>query len=674
MQHRSLLKLFCICSLASALGCAGERGALRPGMEAGCTALRVQGPGALTTDSGLSFEVPAGFAAVAECGVVSLVSDEFDLWLVELGDMELEAAIDEAWSRVAPDFAGRVDSSREPPASPPWDAFLVRNYVADEAELIAQAVARKRGDAVYVHLVRATAPVLDKRAAQIRAFIGSMEVPGAEEHDLSEASAGSVRGETESIDALIAEALAQTGTPGLALAVIEDGAVVYAKGYGVRRLGEEAAVDADTLMMIGSVTKSLTTLMMSGLVDAGQLGWQRKVQDVYPRFALGDAELAARLEVQHLVCACAGLPRKDMPLILEYEGKGPDDVFAELARMEPSTGFKETYQYQNHMVAAAGYVSALAVAPEADPGATYRALMRQRVFEPMGMQRTTLALERAVADANHARPHAQALDGSHRRIALDHERFADYVAPAGAVWSSAAEMARYVITEMNGGRAPDGTRVVSRAALEKRWQPQVTMAKDVTYGLGWVRAKQKGLRLLTHGGGTMGFATKVTFYPDEQRGFVMISNGTGGHLVAGIAARRLFEIWFGGDEKVAEQLAYAVAAQRQERAKALERCSRPAADWIAPLLGDHVHPELGVLSIARSGDGIELDAGNYRSTLLRYDRPDGKVSLTCTDPPLAGIELVLPADDGGEEPDTTLILTRGQERYELKKLAPSDAG
>lgn len=669
MHHRSPTKLFLLCALALALGCAGERGALRPGMEAGCTTLRVQGPGALTTDSGLSFEVPAGFSAVAECEVVSLVSDEFDLWLVELGDLELDAAIDAAWSRVAPDFAGRVDSSRRPPASPPWDGFLVRNYVADEAELIAQAVARKRGDRVYVHLVRATAPVLDKRAAQIRAFISSMEVPGAEEQDLSGVEAASVRGETAALDAIITEALAETGTPGLALAVIEDGAVVYAKGYGVRRLGEEAAVDADTLMMIGSVTKSLTTLMMASLVDAGELAWQRKVQAVYPKFSLGDAELAARLEVQHLVCACAGLPRKDMPLILEYEGKGPDDVFAELAQMEPSTGFKETFQYQNHMVAAGGYVAALAVDPEADPGATYRALMRQRVFAPLDMQRTTLALERAVADANHARPHAQALDGSHQRIALDHERFVDYVAPSGAVWSSAAEMARYVITEMNGGRAPDGTRVVSQAALEKRWQPQVTMAKDVSYGLGWVRAKQKGLRLLTHGGGTMGFATKVTFYPDAQRGFVMIANGTGGHLVESVAARRLFEIWFGGDGKATEQLAYAVATERRERKKALARCSRPQSDWIAPLLGDHVHPELGVLSIMRSGDAIELDAGNYRSTLLRYDRPDGKVSLTCIDPPLAGIELVLPADDGGEAPDTTLILTRGQERYELKKLA-----
>jgi len=80
------------------------------------------------------------------------------------------------------------------------------------------------------------------------------------------------------------------------------------------------------------------------------------------------------------------------------------------------------------------------------------------------------------------------------------------------------------------------------------------------------------------------------------------------------------------------------------------------------------------LAIQQQADAIELDAGNYRSTLLRYDRPDGKVSLTCTAPPLAGIELVLPADDGGEAPDTSLILTRGQERYELKKLPPGDAG
>jgi CubicO group peptidase (beta-lactamase class C family) len=652
-----------------AAGCATGQGAIADSNKTSqCTQAHVQGPGILTTESGLAFEVPSGFSATAKCELVTLESDEFDLWALQLDDMDLKQAIDEAWARVVNGFTGKVETSLEPPAEQPWEAVLIRNYVVDDKKVFSQAVARRREGKVYVHLVRGTIPVLDKRGAQLRAFIGSMKVPGSKEIDLTDVVAQSVAGRTDQIDELIAECIERTGTPGLSMAIVEDGEIVYAKGYGVRKQSEPANVDPDTLMMIGSVTKSMTTLMMASLVDDGKLSWNSKVTDVYPGFSLGDEELSKKLEIQHLMCACAGLPRKDIPLVLENEGKSAKDVFRELARMKPSTGFQETFQYQNHMVAAGGYVAALSVAPDEDAHATYCELMRDRVFGPIGMDRTTLDLDRAAKDDNHAWPHAQALDGAHQSISLDHERFATYIGPSGGVWSTASEMARYLITEMNVGLSPDGKKVVTRKNLEKRWEPQVTVSKDVFYGLGWMQAKKKGLRLITHGGGTMGFATRVAFYPDKKRGVVMISNGTGGHLVEGIVQSRLDEIWFGIDEKIRQRLTFALEADKKERAKILGRASVPKTDFMKPLIGKHIHPELGVISIEERGGSYFLDAGTHRSAVLRYARSDGRTSLICADPPLAGVELILPP--AGEK-DISFILERGQERYDLVKQAPN---
>ncbi len=643
------------------LGCAKQ--VPEPQTDYSCAPSEVTGPEVITTVSGLKLEVPKGFTARDTCEWVELLDNEFDVWVLEVTGADLGQAIDGAWAEVDPHFKAVVDKTFEPPPSEPFDGMLIRNYVVDANGLFAQAVALSKGDTIYVQLICCAIPVLEKRGAQISTFLMSMKVPGHKEEDLSSLSAGSVVGKTDAIDAFIEQTMKGTNTPGLSLALVEDGKVVYSKGYGVKKLGESALVNADTLMMIGSVTKSMTTLMMASLIQEGKLSWEAKVTDVYPEFALGDMELAKKLEVQHLVCACAGLPRKDMPLIFEYEGKRAQDVFKELATMKPTTGFKETFQYQNHMVAAGGYIAAMSVAPDAELCETYSKLMQERVFAPLGMIRTTLNMDKAVQDANHAIPHAFGLDGRHEAISLDHERFASAISPSGAVWSSASEMANYIIAEMNGGVSPDGVQVVDKANLEKRWEPQVTVSKDVYYGLGWIFHEEKGLRVVSHGGGTMGFATVVTFYPDMSRGVVMISNGTGGHIVEGFVGSLLKEIWFGTDEKVGEQVKFVLQAVEKQRADTVTRSSEPTKEFMKPLLGEHFHSELGKLIIEKEDSGYSMDVGTYRTGILKHERSDGKTTLICTDPPLAGVELILPATKGV----VTLILNRGQEKYEFTK-------
>jgi CubicO group peptidase (beta-lactamase class C family) len=645
---------------ALTLDCASG-GGQHPGVPPGAAKL-LTGPCEVVTPAGAKLQVPAGFRAQQRGNMIALLEPDgaAKATLVELEGHDLAAAVKAAWAATDPAAAWKVERSLNPPPSGGYDGLYVEIYVARQDRTRASAVARRKGKWIWVQLVQGKPADLDKRAAQLKTFFSGMQAPGIKKDDLSARKPRSITASKAKLVAFIEAALQATGTPGLSIAVVERGKVVLAEGFGVLEQGKAAKVSADTLMMIGSVSKSLTTLMMATLVDAKKLSWTAKVTAVDPKFRLADARLTKALTVEQLVCACAGLPRKDLPLILEYQGKDDTHVYAELSKMKPSTGLKETFQYQNHMVAAGGYVAAHALDPAgASRSKTFVRAMKERVFLPMGMTRTTLDHDAAIKATNRAVPHSQDLWARHHPLSLEQERFATYIGPSGGIWSSAREMARYVITELNRGVAPDGKRVVSAANLTHRWEPQVKVSAKASYGLGWVVAKTKGLRKITHGGGTMGFATKVSFFPDKGLGVVMISNGTGGHLVENVVQARLLELWFGVNDKAQALLDFVLKEQKKEIAKLKKRTGAPGKAWIAPLLGAHQNDEIGAISLsAAPGGHYMLDAGEYKTKLLRYSKPDGKTVLLFSDPPLAGLEIFPLAGEAG-----TLEMRRAQERY-----------
>lgn len=629
----------------------------------------VRGPASVETASGATLAIPAGLSATSRGDIVRLIDpdDAVDVFLVEIEGAkdELPASIEAAWRRVESEAVPVVDETTTPPSSDGWDAVVIQQYVKDADGRMAQAIARQKGPNAYVTLLRGAPGDLEKRAAQIRSFIGSLKVEGLREEDLSQRAATPIAASLAELESFIEAALAATDVPGFQIAIVEGDEIVFAKGYGVRAVGKADPVDADTLMMIGSVSKSMTTMMMASLVDDGVLAWDAKVVDVYPSFRLGDPALRDALLVEQLVCACTGLPRKDLPLILEYENKSAEDVFAELATFEPTTGLKETFQYQNHLVAAGGYIAAQLAKPDAPLAEAYADSMKARIFTPIGMTRTTLDLDRAIADPNHATPHSLNAEAKHEPVSFDHERFATYVQPSGGIWSTANEMAKVALTEIHRGVAPSGERVASEKNVVHRWAPQVAIADGVHYGLGFVTSEKHGLRTISHGGGTMGFATKLAFMPDKKVGVVMISNGTGGHMVEGLVESRLRELWFGVDEKSADRLKFAAKNQAEQFAKLASETKPLDAAWATPFLGVHTNPEIGTLTLEAKGGEYWMDAGNYRTRLLAYVGADGERTLFFADPPLMGIMLVpVDAEKG------TFEMRRGQERYPFEKARP----
>lgn len=197
-----------------------------------------------------------------------------------------------------------------------------------------------------------------RRGAQINLMMSTMLPKGYERETFAGKKARRLGDqEIAELTAYIERGLKESGIPGTSVGIIQDGEVVFSGGFGVRELGRPEKVDGDTLYMIASNSKGLTTLLLAKLVDEGKIDWKDKVVDVLPGFKLGDEETTQQVLVEHLVCACTGLPRQDMEWILDFDSYTPETSMDLLGTMQPTTGFGEMFQYSNVMASAGGYVA-----------------------------------------------------------------------------------------------------------------------------------------------------------------------------------------------------------------------------------------------------------------------------------------------------------------------------
>jgi CubicO group peptidase (beta-lactamase class C family) len=464
------------------------------------------------------------------------------------------------------------------------------------------------------------------------------------------------------------------------VAVVQNGVMVFGQGFGVRELGQPAPVTVDTLLRIGSVTKSFSSLLTATLVDAGRLTWETPLVDVLPDFAVADPDLTSRLTVGDAFCACTGLPRRDLEFMFSAHQLTPELLIEGMARLPLTAAYGETYQYNNQMVATGGFAAAVAGGGSPnDLSHAYDLVLREKVLNPIGMPRTTDVLSEVVAGNDYALPHAADETGAlHPMALLEDDTWLVSVAPSGALWSSAREMARYVQTELSHGISPDGVRVVSAANLERTWQPGValpaapgtppTMAAFAAhYGLGWVIGAYGGQRVIWHSGGTLGFSALVTFLPEADFGVVVLTNGQGG--TAGLflyaVTFRLLELLFDQPATFDAQLAPRVAAAAEGRADFLARLGQVDPAAVTPYLGRYTNRDLGPVTLALRDGALLFAAGTFHSELRPLLAEDGTVAgYVPVDPPL-----------GGYPPQMTLTFEQsadGQPRLVL--TAPIDPG
>ena len=337
------------------------------------------------------------------------------------------------------------------------------------------------------------------------------------------ATASTQQDPAAAFDAYTAQAVKDWGAVGLAVAVVKDGKIVFAKGYGVQTLGKPAAVDTNTRFSIGSTTKAMTAAALGMLVDEGKVRWDDPVTKYLPWFQLSDPYVTREITVRDLLTHRAGLGGADF---LWYQSDNtPEDVLRLVRYVKPAYSFRSGWIYQNVMYATAGAVVAAA------SGMPWEEFIRTRIFAPLDMKGSLATLAQTAGQPNVASPHDK-VKGTVRVI---ENASVDQVNAAGSVWSSVADMSKWMRFMIDSGRA-NGKPLLKPATWNELLTPvfvmangfypsaQLTKPKFNTYALGWFQHDYAGRRLNYHTGSIDGMVAIIGIIPEERFGVYVLGN------------------------------------------------------------------------------------------------------------------------------------------------------
>ncbi|MGW7064397.1 serine hydrolase [Streptomyces sp. NPDC054904] len=329
-----------------------------------------------------------------------------------------------------------------------------------------------------------------------------------------------VAGALARLDTTVRDGMRSTGVPGVSVVVVHRDKVVHLQGYGIRRTGEGAAVDADTVFQLASLSKPISSTVVAGALSSPD-AWDTPLGRTLPGFALKDPWVTAHVSAADLFSHRSGLPDHAGDLLEDLGYEQP--YILDHLRFEPLTPFRASYAYTNFGLTAA------AEAVARDHGAGWQKLSDDTLFKPAGMTRTSTEFSAYANAPDRAYGHVKNPDGTWSpRFVRD----ADAQAPAGGVSSTARDMARWLRLQLSGGTL-DGKRVIPADALARTHLPEI-VAQDRTpqgtpqfYGLGWnVSYDQAGRLRLSHSGAfDLGANSNVTLLPLEQLGIVVLTNG-----------------------------------------------------------------------------------------------------------------------------------------------------
>ena len=621
-------------------------------------------------DAPLPTPLPDGWTVVNLSDLLTVLGPESDLQLSFLARPvvdDIAELLRRVWREVKPGFDIPILQKVEMPAKDGWNGEIDIAYDTAESESrIVFAIARLLGSRAYITLIDGTKAGFSRRMAQFSELHSGWKPAGLSEPSLAAISPGTFGDdERNAMSRFVDWAIQQVGIPGIAVAVVQNGQTVFAEGFGVCEAGGEERVRADTRFMIGSSTKPLTTMMMARLVDLGHFTWSTPVTEVLPSFALKDENVTRRLEMRHTVSASTGMPRRDLDLVFRFRGVRPEDRIAEMRQMSPTTGFGETFQYSNYLVAAGGYAAAHSYAHDLPLQDAYERAMKELVFEPLGMSPTSILRRDSTLDAA---PHSRDLTGIAVPIDPVLENFADAVAPAGSVWSNVIDMAEYLKCEMRDGSNDRGEQIISVENLLARRRSAIKIDGKSSYGLGWFLKDRQGLAEVGHGGNTRGFTADMFVLPECRIGMVILTNLRLANQFLASVEQKLLEVLFRAESK-AEAM---IAAEKKALDDATEVTRRriktddESTAWIREYTGDYVSKELGPAYIWQTGDGFQVDFESGSSKLAVEQSGTSRQIVLITPPWTTKLQ---PTDD-----PNTLLVDGGQTKYQFVRVAKERSG
>ena len=408
---------------------------------------------------------------------------------------------------------------------------------------------------------------------------------------------------------------------GCAVAVIEKDKVVYLKGYGYKDFESKIPVTANTQFAIGSCTKAFTATILGMLQQDGKLSIDKPVQEYLPELKFHNQHLTNHVTARDMMSHRTGLPRHDYSW---YGATTPrDSLIYRIRFLEPSAELRQTWQYNNFMYLAQGVLA------EKLTGKSWEDLVREKIFAPLEMNNANFSVGDMEKTPDFTYGYREKNDSIVRMPFLN----IDPIGPAGSINASAADMAKWTMAWVNGGKY-NGKDVIPVSFLSQAISAQMVKGGGVpgpvnpdvhfsAYGLGWMLSSYKGHYRVEHGGNIDGFSASVSFFPSDSVGIVVLVNQNASalpSLIRNTVSDRMLNVrrtdWSAlQKESIAKAKAATPASGNSDSLNRKENTkpSHPLDDYT----GRFEHPGYGIITISKNGDSLKFD----------FNHSDGKLYL-----------------------------------------------
>lgn len=464
-----------------------------------------------------------------------------------------------------------------------------------------------------------------------------------------------------SVKQYVEKVMQDYAVPGMSVAVVKAGKVESVEGYGVRNIETQAPMTKDTVLPIGSTTKSFTAVALSMLVDEGKLSWDEPVKTYLPELKLSDKYLTDNVTTRDLLCHRTGIPRYDMQTAFYTldDWKEQLKTFEYLQTCKP---FRTKLQYSNQMVALAGHLVDVLT------DLSYEDFIRERIFKPLGMTRSDFEVD-ALANYEDASKGYVFTGEAHVEPPYLHLGAFN---PAGGIVSTAADMANYMLFQLGDGTF-DGKRLVSEENMKEMHTHQMIGSpyfwdfeevQCAEYGFGWMTDIYRGRKMWSHGGNTNGFSSQLALVPSQNYGIVALSNATSSFSVEALSNYAIDEDlgitdipdWSSRYQEIFNKMMGEAMEGMQKRAEAKDPDAGLSLD-LSAYAGTYTNPGFGTIELAVA-EGALAGTFNGNPTMFNhYDHDEFDMLLPAMgaqlpatfrleDGAVSGVSVVIEAEPG----------------------------
>jgi len=421
----------------------------------------------------------------------------------------------------------------------------------------------------------------------------------------------------EGFNDFLLESMNKWNVPGMAVGVIKGTDVIFLGEAGLRDVKQGLKVTKDTIFAIGSASKAFTTLAVGILVDEGRLDLDTPIKKYMPDFEMHNKYAEDHLTLRDMLCHRSGLPRHDL---LWYNSPlSRKELISKTKYLESNKDFRETWQYNNIMYAAAGYIIELVT------GMTWEEFVKARILDPLEMNSTNFSVEVSKNSKDYSQPYAQKGTEVHQ---IDFRNI-DVAGPAGSINSSLTDMTKWLMLHLNKGKV-NGKQIISEKTLSELHSPQIPCQlvpwnfdeiQFSSYGLGWFVESYRGRKHVNHGGNIDGFSAYISFLPQENLGIIILSNLKSPFWTIpinySIFNRLLGYESVDWNERIQNEFAKMVKSIEAANlaSKTSQKEDSVPAHPLEEYIGCFKNPGYGTINIEKDGDKLKLTYNNIEYVL-----------------------------------------------------------